>query len=176
MKQTLKLVTLLLAIGLFTFSCKSDDDGGSGGSAVSGTITAKVDGTTVTTMKEVTFADLTNGMLSISGNTGGTNARIFAMNIVEFDGEGTYPISSDGNIFNSGSYQEMSIDINNPTGAESSIWQAPYAGGGAIGEIKVSKVTDTHIEGTFHFKAKNSEDGSIKNITDGSFNVDFMAY
>ncbi|MDD3772241.1 MAG: DUF6252 family protein [Weeksellaceae bacterium] len=162
----------LLALSIFTFSCKSDDDGGGGGSAASGTITAKVDGSTVTTMEMVTFAHLASGNLQIQGNTGGTSSKAFVFNIIGFDGAGTYPIGGGANIFNVASYTETVVDLSNPSNPDVVVWQAPYDDT-QVGEIKISEITDSYVKGTFHFKAKNS-DSNIKNITDGSFNVNFM--
>lgn len=170
--KPLQLMILLFALGLFTFSCKSDDDGGGGGDAGAGTITAKVDGTHYTTMEMVTFATSSGSSLIISGNTGtGTPTRAFTLNVMMADGVGTYPIGGGSNIFTTASYTEVTVDPSNPMNAETLTWQAPYSDAQA-GEVKISELTSTHVKGTFHFKAKNVlGNNSIKNISEGSFNV-----
>lgn len=170
--KPLQLMIFLFACGLFTFSCKSDDDGGDGGAAGAGTITAKVDGTQYTTMEMVTFAASSGGSLTISGNTGtGTPTRAFSLTIMMADGVGTYPIGGGPNIFTTASYTEVTVDPANPMNAQTVIWHAPYSDAQA-GEVKISELTSTHVKGTFQFKAKNVEgDNSIKNISEGSFNV-----
>ena len=160
---------VLIAASIFTFSCKSDDEGGSGGGAAEGTISAKVDGSNVTTLGMTTIAHISNGNLQIQGNTGGTSSKAFMLNIVGFDGVGTYPIGGGANIFNVASYVETEVDLANPTNPNVVTWAAPYDDT-QVGEINISEVNDTNIKGTFSFKAKN-EAQNIKNITEGSFNI-----
>lgn len=173
--KTIKFICacFLVTTTLFLTSCSSDDDGGGGGSAAAGTITAKVDGSAVTTMDMVTFANQVNSMLSIQGNTGGTNSKAFVLNVTTFDGVGTYDIGGTGGLGQANaSYTEFIVDLGNPMNSQTKTWAAPYTGGDKVGEIKVSEITDTHIKGTFYFTAKNASDDSMKNITEGSFNVE----
>jgi hypothetical protein len=169
MKKLKQLLPILILMVSFIFSCyKSDDDAGNGGSAAEGTIVAKVDGTTITTLDMVTFANLVSGNLSIQGNTGGTNAKTFTLLIGGINGVGTYPIGGGSNIANSASYIELSGAITNP---QTHTWQAPYDDQQA-GEIKITELSDTRVKGTFHYKAKNVlGDQSVKHITEGSFNI-----
>lgn len=169
------LVLLLISASIFTFSCKSDDEGGSGGSAAVGTISAKVDGTSITTLDMVTFANMTSGALMIQGNTGGTSSKAFTLLINGFDGVGTYPLGGGANIANSASYMEIVVDMSNPMNSQTYTWQAPYDSN-QVGEINISEVTETYVKGTFHFSAKDttSGGGSVKNITEGSFHVNFQ--
>ncbi|MBW7846535.1 MAG: hypothetical protein H3C41_00435 [Bacteroidales bacterium] len=164
----------LMMAALLISSCKKDDDGGGGGSAAEGTITAKVDGTRITTISMATFATKGPGYLNLQGNTGGTSAKAITFTILGDVSVGTYSFGGGANIANSAAYMETQIDLANPTQPVTNTWQAPYDGSVA-GEIKISEITDAHIIGTFHFKGK-SEDGSIKNVTDGAFNVNFLAY
>lgn len=171
--KTIKFICacFLVTSSLFVTSCSSDDDGGGGGSAAAGTITAKVDGSNVTTLAMTTFASQVGSMLSIQGNTGGTTSKAIVLNITTFDGVGTYDIGGTLGLGQANaSYTE--IIVSNPMSPETKTWGAPYTGGDKVGEVKVSEVTDTHIKGTFYFTAKNSSDDSTKNITEGSFNVE----
>ncbi|MEZ4839820.1 DUF6252 family protein [Flavobacterium sp.] len=174
--KTIKFICacFLVTSSLFVTSCSSDDDGGGGGSAAAGTITAKVNGASVTTLDMVTFAYQVGTMMHIQGNTGGTSSQAFSFNITTFDGVGTYDIG--GGEFGLGhanvSYVETEVDLSNPTAPDVKTWSAPFDGGDKVGEIRVSEVTDTHIKGTFSFTAKNPADGSTKEITEGSFNVE----
>ncbi|WP_084017513.1 DUF6252 family protein [Moheibacter sediminis] len=165
------MMLLLISSAIFTFSCKSDDDGGNAGPAAEGTIVAKVDGTTITTLEMVTFANLVSGTLSIQGNTGGTSSKALTLLINGIDGVGTYPLGGGANIANSASYMEIVVDMSNPMNTQTHTWQAPYDSSQA-GEIKISEMTATHVKGTFSFSCKNvNGDNSVKNVTEGSFNI-----
>ncbi|GGD14353.1 DUF6252 family protein [Flavobacterium orientale] len=173
--KSIKLICALLIAGSFSFftSCSSDDNGGGGGNAAAGTIKAKVDGTNVTTMEMVTLANQVGTMLSIQGNTGGTSSKAFVLNVTTFDGVGTYDIGGTLGLGQANaSYTEFNVNLSNPAASETNIWSAPYTGGDKVGEINVSEITATHIKGTFSFSAKNSDDNSMKQITEGSFNVE----
>ncbi len=169
MKNSYLFFFMIITIGLITFSCKSDDDGGGGGSAAAGTISAKVDGTTVTTLEMTTIAVVESGSFRLQGNTEGTSSKAFIMTIAVFDGVGTYPIGGGANIFNTASYTETEVDLSNPMNSQVVTWVAPYDDT-QVGEINISELTDTNVKGTFSFRAKNA-DGNIKNITEGSFNI-----
>ena len=168
MKQSYLFVLVVIISGLFTFSCKSDDDGGGGGGAASGTMTAKVDGTTVSTIEMTTAAQISGGSLQITGNNGGTSDnKAFMLAIVSVDGAGTYPIGGGANVFNVASYTES--NASNPSNPQVVVWSAPFDDT-QVGEINISELTDSRVKGTFSFQAKNP-DGNIKNITEGSFDV-----
>ncbi len=164
-----------MSFSLITLSsCSSDDDGGGGGQAAEGTITAKVNGTTVTTMEMVTFASLSSGTLLLQGNTGGTSSKAFNFTIVGYDGVGTYPFGGGANIFNVASYIETEVDLSNPANPSIETWSAPFDDT-QVGEISISEQTETHIKGTFSFECKNvNGDGSMRNVTEGSFNVEIL--
>ncbi|TYA52651.1 DUF6252 family protein [Formosa maritima] len=168
--KTLKHVTLLLmCFSLITFtSCSDDDDGGDGGGgAASGTITAKINGNSFTSLEMTSTATLVSGggqtTLTMQGNT-----QTQAINLIinGYDGVGTYEISDD-NVFRIASYIEP--NVSNP--ANSQTWSAPFQDSGVIGEIKISEETDSNIKGTFNFTGKNSNDDSTKNVTEGAFNL-----
>ena len=167
-KRILMIAALLFATSVINFSCKSDDDGGGGGSAAPGKITAKIDGSNFESIEMTTTATLTNGVLMVMGNDGGQNPnRAIQLQIMGFDGEGTYPVGGDGNIFNLANYIET--NVSNPTDPRT--WSAPYDENLA-GQIKVSEINDDFVKGTFHFEAKNPNDGSMRNITEGSFTIE----
>lgn len=175
--KTIKFFALLCLITMpFAItSCSSDDDGGGGGDAALNTIKAKVNGNWVTTLEMVTFANQVGSMLAIQGNTGGTSSEAFVLNVIAYDGVGTYDIGggSTGLGQANASYTEIQVDPSNPMDFQQTIWSAPYEGGEKVGEINVSEVTDDYVKGTFHFTAKNPDDGSTVNITEGSFNIEF---
>jgi hypothetical protein len=174
--KTIKFICacLLVTSSMFISSCSSDDDGGGGGSAAAGTIRAKVNGSTVTTLEIATFANQFGSIMQIQGNTGGTSSKAFVLNILTFDGVGTYDIRGgetglgQANV----SYVETTVDLSNPTAPDIKTWNAPFEGGEKVGEIKISEVTDTNVKGTFFFTAKNVDDNTTKEITEGSFNIE----
>ena len=171
LNKSIYLMLIALALVFTTSSCSKDDDGGDGGGAASGTIKAKINGNNFTSAEISTQGTITNasGMqtfMLIGSNSSGQGIMV---TIIGFDGEGTYQIGGGANISVAASYSET--DINNPM--DTQVWQAPFDDSIA-GEIKFSEVTDTKAKGTFHFTAKNGGDGSTKEITEGSFNVNFQ--
>lgn len=169
MKTFNKIILVLTAVVAMTLtSCKKDDDGGGGGSAAEGTVSAKVDGNNFNSMEMASFATLTSGTLILQGSDASGKGISIIMN--NYEGVGTYEFT-DSNVFLVATYVEA--NINNPT--QSQTWTAPYEGSGVIGELKISEKTDLGIKGTFSFTAKNSNgDQSLKNITDGTFNLKFQ--
>lgn len=171
MKNFKKSILVLMAVVAVSLtSCKKDDDGGGGGGAASGTVQAKVGGSNYKSDSALTSAILTSsgGTSSVTITANTMNGRNITLSIIGgFDGEGTYNIGGGANVFGNASYTE--IDVSNPTDAE--IWVAPFDESVA-GEINISEVSDKNIKGTFNFRGKN-EDGSFKEITEGTFNVDF---
>lgn len=177
MKNFTRSFSILLFITALSFgiiSCSKDDDGGGGGSAAQGTITATVDGHRMTTMQITTLADISNQgnfkILSLQGNDSGNQPnRALSFNIIGYEGPGTYEIGQLGATTSLAQYIEVTVDPNNPTDIETNAWTTGLDAN-TVGEMKVSEETDTHIIGTFHFKGK-SEDGTVKTISEGSFNV-----
>src|SRR5690606_5464568 len=175
MRNLRRFMLLLIAISTLSIvSCSKDDDGGGAGPASAGTITAKVNGSSVTTMDMVTFANVSGGTLNVQGNTGGTSSKAFSFTIIGYEGTGTYELGGGPNVFNSAAYIETEVDLSNPANPDVQTWQAPFDAN-VVGEINISEETDTHVIGTFSFEAKNvNGDQSLKNITEGSFNIEKM--
>lgn len=170
MRNLKQFMLLIMTVSLVTLSgCKSDDDGGSGGSAPSGTLAASVDGASYQSVEVASSATLANGnLIIIAANSDGNS---FSMTINGYSGPGTYPLGGGANIFNIGSYQETMVDLNNPQNSTTEIWQAPFDDM-QVGEINISEETDTNVTGTFEFMCKNvGGDQSVKDITNGSFNL-----
>ncbi len=168
MKTFNKTVLVLLAVVAISFtSCKKDDNGGGGGSAGAGTVAAKINGNGFNSMELASRATLSSGTLILQGSDATGKGIVITM--YNYDGVGTYEFS-DSNVFLVGTYIET--DVNNPQNSKT--WTAPYEGSGVVGEIKISEKTDTNIKGTFNFTGKNvNGDNSLRNITDGSFDLKF---
>lgn len=180
MKTLKKISILFLATVLSTsiLSCSGDDGGEStgGGIAVEGTITANVGGGSFTSMSMATTAMKveTGGAYTITiqgTDAGGKNMQLILNGV---DGStGTYEIGVDTAISAIGSYTE--VNIANPM--DSQTWVAPYEDGGVAGSITITEISDTNIKGTFEFTARNQENAQdTKEITGGSFNVNFMQF
>ncbi len=172
MKTFNKTILVLLAVVAISFtSCKKDDDGGGGGNAGSGTIAAKINGSSFSSMEVASRATIsTNGgstTLILQGSD--ASGKGIFINMFNYDGVGTYEFS-DSNVFLSATYVET--NISNPQNTQT--WTAPYDGSGVIGQVKISEKTDTNIKGTFNFTGKNvNGEESLRNITEGSFNLNF---
>lgn len=167
LKQFMLFTMLFGALALT--SCSSDDDGGNPANATAGegTISAKIDGNSFTSLEITSMANKVNAggqsTLVIQGNT---QSQAFNFTLNGYDGVGTYEFT-DANVFRVASYIEP--NVSNP--ANSQTWSAPYENSGVAGEISISEETDSRIKGTFFFTGKNSNDGSTKSITEGSFNL-----
>lgn len=163
-KQLGKIAFLALALSFA--SCSSDSAGGStGGAAGEGTITAKVDGKSFKSLSAATIGQVSDQVLQVIGsNAKGENISI---QILSFNGIGTYDVKSDGDTFAVCSY--TAIDLNDPQNTNN-IYSSGYDGAVSVGSVDVTSVTDTNIKGTFSFTAKNQA-GASKSITAGSFNV-----
>ncbi len=170
LKKSILVLMAVLAVSLT--SCKKDDDGGGGGGgAGEGQVVAKVNGSSFSSLEMASTASITTagGQTTVTMQGSDVNGKGIYLIINAFDGPGTYELN-DNNVFVVATYVEANVQ--NPM--ESQTWTAPYENSGAIGEIKVSERTDERIKGTFNFKAKNTEDNSIKTITEGSFNLKFQ--
>lgn len=165
MKMLNKTLLILMAVVAVSFtSCKSDDDGGSGGSGKLGTFTAKVDGRNFKGMKEAVMANESgtgqHTVMILNGSS--MNSDAITISLVGFDGEGTYVLS--------GSNTGMYTHIPNPSNPMDVVFYNTLQGG--QGEVKVSHYDGDTIKGTFHFTASNTENSADKvNITDGNFNI-----
>lgn len=155
-------------------SCSSDDDGGGSGNAGSGTVVAKVDGSSFQSMSISSTATIANNgqnLIIIGSNSDG---EAFSLTVFGYDGVGTYPLGGGANIANTASYTETDVDLSNPQNSTTEIWQAPYDDT-MVGEIRVSEESESTLKGTFDFTCKNvGGDQSVKTITDGSFNLDIQ--
>ena len=174
MKTIKKLFVLMLGVALISLTgCSNDDstDGG-GGSAASGTLTAKVGGVTYQSLEissSATVANSGQNLIIIATNSDG---NAFNMSVFGYSGPGTYKLTgADPLITNTASYTETDVDLSNPQNSTTEIWQAPYDSS-EVGEIVVTEETNDKIKGTFSFTCKNvNGDNSVKNVTNGAFNL-----
>ncbi len=166
--KNFKTLMLFIMIGsLVTLvGCSSDDDGGDGGNAGAGTMTAKVDGTTVTSIELASQATLVASTSTLILQGTDANGIGFVITINGYTGTGTYNIDGNTTGFSVAIYIET--DVSNPSNTQS--WQAPY-NTSINGSVSVSEETSDNVKGTFEFTGKNANDNSQKVITDGSFNL-----
>ena len=175
MRHFKNFMILVMTLTAVTFtSCSNSDDTGDdpgAGGASSGVLVAKIDGTNYQSSaisSSATVANNGQNLIIIASNSSG---KAFALTVLGFSGEGTYPLGGGANITNSASYTVTDVDLNNPQNTTTEIWQAPYDNT-AVGEIVVTSVTDSKVKGTFNFTCKNvGGDQSLKTITAGSFNL-----
>lgn len=166
LKQTVFFSLIILAFAIS--SCSKDDDGGGGGQASKGQIQAKVQGIgDFSSDKSITFANRVQAgpvnLITINGtNLKQQNIGFTIQGVTE---TGTYAIGGGANISISASYIDVSTQ---------DTWQAPYDDT-EVGQLKITSISDTNIQGTFSFSGKNGKGGqSIKEVSSGSFNVDFQ--
>ena len=171
MRTIKQFMLLVMAVSLVSLtSCKSDDDGGGPGGAAGGTLVATVDGASFQSLEISSQATIANNGQNLTIIASNSDGNAFSLIVIGYSGPGTYPIGGGANIFNSASYTETDVDINNPQNSTTEIWQAPYDDT-QVGEINISDDTD-NVVGTFEFTAQNTAgDQSIKTITNGSFDL-----
>lgn len=170
MKKIKQLGTIaFLALALSFVSCSSDSEGGST-SAGEGTISAKVDGKTVTTIKSGTIGVMNSTgdfkMLVLSGSS--MTGQAISISVFDFNGNGTYNLATgDGpNV----SFSYTALDFNDPQNTNN-VWTAPGDDTSATtGTLTVTESTTERVKGTFSFKGVNNL-GSFKDVKNGSFNV-----
>lgn len=171
--KTLKHIVMVFALMGLVMSCSSDDDGGNSGEAANGTIQANPDGSDnfqstqqATQAQRITAQNSTTVIITGSDNIG----RNITLQIIGFDGEGTYNINGGAtSVVATGLYTE--INLQNPQASPT--WSAPYSDS-MNGEINISAVTETNVQGTFSFTGRNNQDDTdLKTVSNGSFNVDF---
>lgn len=156
------LLAFLLIAGVA--ACKKDKNGGDGGNAAEGKVTAKVAGASWTSMTASAMYVSAGKVITIMGvDMGGKTINLIINGYDEKTG--TYEISSSG-IANTASYVEAGV-------SGSKTWAAPYNGSGVIGKIQISEFSKTgNVKGTFNFKARNQNDNTdFKEITEGAFNL-----
>lgn len=167
------LMVLFLLASMTFISCSSGD-GGIGGDAGSGIVKAKVDGVSISSIALLTQANKVTAGSSSTLTMQGTNMDGKGFNFVvnNFTGVGTYTIGGSSSVFVTGNYVEGNAQ--NPL--NTSLWSTPYDNTTKRGEISFSEVTATNVKGTFQFTAKNPKDSSVKQITEGSFNVSVKSF
>lgn len=171
MKNTTYVILVALALIFTATSCSKDDDGGDGGTAASGTVKAKVDGSNYSSNPQLSMASQTTvgstTTVTVQGNDNSGKTIVLVINGVT--GEGTYQIGGGANVSISASYLE--VNVSNPAATQT--WQAPFDDTVA-GEVKINELSSTKVVGTFNFTGKNvNGDNSTKAITEGSFNMNF---
>lgn len=170
MKAIKKISLVVFAALVVTFSSCSSDDGGSGGNAAAGTISAKINGTSFTSATLLTQAISVTAGSTSSLILQGTNmeGKGFNFTINNFTGVGTYDIGGASLVFVVANYVEG--NATNPLDTQT--WTAPYDDDTKRGEISFSSVTTDRVIGTFSFTSKNPNGGTVKTVTEGSFNVE----
>ncbi|MFY9241620.1 MAG: DUF6252 family protein [Polaribacter sp.] len=154
MKTLKNLILFAFVAVLFSCSDATDADLGLSGQ---GSLSAKVDGATFTSLSVAVGATVTNGVAAIQGsNSAGEYIRI---NIMSYNGVGTY---STGNAINN--ISSISYGTVNPIAT----WISTFNIG--TGTIQITEDTATTIKGTFSFTGVN--DGSPnKVVTEGTFSA-----
>lgn len=156
---------LLLATVFVAASCSSDDDNNNNVPVVpSGNyfVKAKVDGADYANSPYVTpAATLNAGTLNIQSSTSSGNS--IQIQIPNYSGEGTY-LSGSNNL----AYGYINFSRLGPGFSFHS-----YTSVRGAGEVVVTSVTDTEIEGTFHAIAPENDDDSTDEvqITEGTFKL-----
>ncbi|MEL6812676.1 MAG: DUF6252 family protein [Bacteroidota bacterium] len=174
------MYVLMLFSAVFLTGCSKDDDSseeGDGGQSGSDTelFTAKVDGadwsadTDLATL--IGGSLVTNNGITVLSAQGSTNDGTFInFNIINYDGPGTYRVADGIDNMNIISYGEL--NGGNPV---SWVANGVIAITGVIepGEIVITSQNDTKVIGTFSFEGYDGTSETVKNVTQGQFEVVF---
>ncbi|WP_159946882.1 hypothetical protein [Polaribacter septentrionalilitoris] len=154
MKNLKKLMLFLFVAVLTSCSNSSDEDLGLSGE---GTLTAKVDGQTWSSLKATVGAVVSSGVLAVQGST--SNGEYIRINITNYTGVGTYKTGD--NLTNVNSISYGTID---PIAS----WMSTFNIGS--GTIEITEDTATTVTGTFT-GINASANNSTKTVTEGSFSA-----
>jgi len=161
--RTLFLMTLVISL----YSCQTDDDGRDGGAAASGSLIAVVDGDDYesqligTSVTRINVEGTTTININANRTAAGSN-RVFSITMIGIDSEGIYDVGGGANISRTALYIEASAT--NPSDANTQTWQASFDTN-ITGQMNISEITDTRIQGTFSLTApyENTSRISTKN-------------
>ncbi len=160
--------TGILAAALILTACSDDDSSGSGGSSNS-FIKAKVDNVQFKNLEiqgHSTTVATTSGtgdgrLIMISGADANMNNMAIIMMGINETGEYTIDPEDDGSVLAYVPSNSPSYDTSNCAGA--------------TGTLKITKINDERVEGTFSFVGKDDENcTATKTITAGSFRGIFL--
>lgn len=171
MRKFKNFMLLIMTVSLVTLTgCSSDDEGDNGvNTAPSGVLVAKIDGASYQSMEISSSATVANNGQNLVIIATNSEGKAFSFTVFGYEGAGTYQIGGGSNITNTASYTET--DVSNPQNPSTEIWQAPYDDTQA-GSLTITEETDSKVKGTFSVKCKNvNGDNSIKDITEGSFDL-----
>lgn len=145
----------LIVYSLIFIGCSGDDDSGSSGNG-DGSFTALVDGTAFEAFDEAIGASISGSAFIVQGSD--KNGNAIRLNVVNYNGTGTYKTGDNIANVNSANYITLS-----PVGN----WSSTFNIGS--GTINVTSIANGFAEGTFTFSGYNAEDKTTKNVTDGKF-------
>lgn len=156
---------LFASLGFVACSDDDNDDGGGGGTPTGEFVSAKVNGqdfASSTLFDAVAASNPNSTTLMVQGSD--NSGKAIQIMILSFDGTGTYNLSNQVN-------GQMLYTIASPFASYSSA-----AGGNASGEVNITMVDDTKVEGTFSFTGRKVEEGSTETVTvtEGSFRANFQ--
>ena len=166
MKSIKKFTTIaILALGLTFASCSSDDGESGIPFAKEGTITAQVEGKTITTLlsnTKVVFQE-EEELLYMTGQTAEEEAFLIIIN--DYKGPGTYMINGAKGAIDSG----VTFGRKGKVPNNYQIWNVRTNIEGSSAKIIVTEQTEKLVKGTISFKGKNEEDGNFLEVKNGSF-------
>lgn len=157
--KILQKISLLFLLALSIVSCSknNDDENTSSGGDF---FTAKVDGTDWSAFTgppdTVAWNEAHTGLIVLQGSD--ANGTAITMNIMNYNGTGTYDFTKAGFI----QY------VIAPTQSNSGSWVCNTASG-TTGSVTITSDDGTTLEGTVSFTGLNPQDNSRKVITEGKF-------
>lgn len=164
MKTITKLsYAFFICASLALSSCSDDDSSSNGGTPSGEFVKAKVNGqnfSSSTTFDAVGASHPQASTVVIQGSN--DQGHAIQLMIMNYDGPGTY-------------------DVSDMTGGQALYTQAsPFtsyssaAGGVAEGEVTITEMTDTQVEGEFSFVGKETDGDGTVEVTQGQFRANFQ--
>ncbi|HYF02511.1 MAG TPA: hypothetical protein VEC36_03995 [Patescibacteria group bacterium] len=159
MKNLFSLLAIVIFIILGT-GCSEDNTTGNDNTSTGNSVTAKKNGVAWKADINVTAIKTTNNQITINASSGMINREVLILNIMNAASVGDHTMTKYGT-GTSATFSRV-----NPDEGYASI-------DANSGSLKITKLTDTRIEGTFNVTVKQGESGpGVINFTEGKFGAD----
>ncbi|HLV40468.1 DUF6252 family protein [Xanthomarina sp.] len=140
-----------------------EDDQNNGNDRVA--MRAMVEGVEFKAYYSGTRAGINENSFFVEGFTP-SDTKLIRLVTDNFDGLGTYALFAEG--YNPTTIAEY-VEIDQPSQDNNQNYAAPHEQDTLEGEFTITHLSANNVKGTFYFKATNSDNDDVKNITEGTF-------
>lgn len=169
--KNLSLIFLSIMLAGFISCSKTEDPAPTNNTTTTDTnyyFTAKVDGTDWTADMQSSNTSAKSfhaGSITIQASLTDVTKGVFLMNIMGYNGAGTYTVGTGGN------NNYIRYTTGTAANGSYSAWKAETPGSTTTGTVTITKDENGVIEGTLEFEGYSEETKDIKKITEGKFRM-----